>query len=272
MSYEFSEEEDFLRSKLGQAFIVLDRKDIRVMSNCEFTTSAGVSNITNQGAYKGGFVFFTGQDHHRFINENSGCLRFGSLGYNEEQLINLGVEINNVLNEAGIKTKWKGGLEDFIDVHLDYDYKDYLTFLELILVDQDEATPEDMLMLRQIGDFIQDDELAEYPSNAHEEKEFLVRQMYLLFESDIESFKTFFSGYYLNNSFHDESLEEGYTDTSLREFMDTLDWENIFELSRRYCDQKTISKRFLKLTGITYEEAKLGFTPPTLTEVKSYWT
>ena len=271
MSYEFFEEEDFLNSKLGKAFILLDLKDIRVMSNCEFTTSAAVYNITDEGEYKGGFVFFTGQDHYRFINENIGYLRFGSLGFNEEQLANLRVQINKVLNQVGIKNKWNEELE-VIEIYLDYEYKDYLSFLQLVLIDQDDVTSEEILMLRQIGDLIQDDELKVYPSNSREDKKFLLRQMYLLFDSDYESFKTFFSGYYLNNSFHEESLEEGLTESSLREFMEELDWENIFEVSRRHCDQETISKRFFRLTGIIYEEAKIGFNPPTLKEVKSYWT
>ena len=60
--------------------------------------------------------------------------------------------------------------------------------------------------------------------------------------------------------------------SSLREFMEELDWENIFEVSRRHCDQGTISKRFFRLTGVIYDEAKIGFNPPTLKEVESYWT
>lgn len=54
--------------------------------------------------------------------------------------------------------------------------------------------------------------------------------------------------------------------------MEELDWENIFEVSRRHCDQETISKRFFRLTGVIYDEAKIGFNPPTLKEVESYWT
>lgn len=137
---------------------------------------------------------------------------------------------------------------------------------DLILLDEEEADADSQLVMREIAYYISyiDSEctcpLFLYEKYDEEERECQIHMLHSVFHSNLAEFKEFFRGYYAtpDNQHHERNLEEGLTNTELYHFLESLDWEKIYELCRRHCGTEIVASHFKALTGFDYatERAK----------------
>ena len=259
----------FKESKLGAALARLRGQGIRACMNIGHTPEEGEDLITDSGEYEGIYVFYTGEDHSSFIRNGNGALWFGSSSLADcdeerfdEESSKLGSKICEILVAEGIEANIAQPCN--LQVHLDYDYKEHLSFIELMLADRDEAEWNEQLVMMVIADYIQDgpdEELSDYSELDEEERAHILWQFNVWIHSGIEEFTDYFKGYYStpDNGFHDEYIEDGCTSLELYEFLDTLDWSRIYDICRRYCDASAISRRFLDVTGFDYAEERAKY-------------
>jgi hypothetical protein len=259
----------FKQSRLGAAMARLRSQGIRACMNIGETPEEGENLITDSGDLEGEYVFYSGREHSSFIRNRHGHLWFGSSSLAEceeanfdEESSKLGRKIREILAAEGIESTIVQPCKLLID--LDYDYKEYLSFIELMLADRDEADWNEQLVMMVIADYIQDgpdEELSEYVEFDEEDRAHIIWQFNVWIHSGIEEFTDYFKGYYStpDNRFHDEYIEDGSTSLELYEFLDTLDWSRIYTICRRYCDINTISRRFLEATGFDYAEERAKY-------------
>lgn len=133
---------------------------------------------------------------------------------------------------------------------------------DLVLLGQyDVSNKYNQFMLNFISEFVEEDDVAAYSKADEEDKSFLLRCLHLVMHSGIDEFKEFFRGYYgtPDNNFHAENLEEGVLTISQEEFFDQLDWNEIYDLCRRHCDDEIIAKWFAATTGADYAAERLKY-------------
>ncbi len=270
----------FKESKLGLAFARLRTEGIRACMNIGESHADGEDLITGSGSYHGDYVFFTGLTHSAFARGETGYLDYGSLSLHVSQdatLVKarqeLATKITAALEDEGIKIEAIEASRILVD--LGYCYKHFLSFIELILVDRDEASANEQLVMMVIADYIQDgsdEELSEYGEMDEDDRAHIIWQFNIWMHSGLDDFTEYFRGYYStpDNGFHDEYLEDGSTDLELYRFLDTLDWSLIYEACRRHCDLETISKRFNSVTGFCYQRERLTY-PPQVWDGKPRW-
>lgn len=259
----------FKKSKLGAALAKLREHGIRACMNIGQTPEEGEELITDYGDFEGEYVFYTGEEHSSFIRSGNGALWFGSSALADcdeesfdDQSSKIGRKICKILAVEGIEANPIQPCR--ITVCLDYSYKDYLSFIELMLADRDEADWNEQLVMMVIADYIQDgpdEELSDYDELDEEDRAHIIWQFNIWLHSGIEEFTEYFKGYYStpDNGFHDEYIDDGSTGLELYEFLDTLDWSRIYNICRRYYDEQTISARFFDVTGFDYIEERAKY-------------
>ena len=259
----------FKKSKLGAALVKLRGQGIRACMNIGQTPEEGEELITDYGDFEGEYVFYTGEEHSSFIRSGNGALWFGSSALADcdeesfdDQSSKVGRKICKILAVEGIEANPLQPCR--ITVCLDYSYKDYLSFIELMLADRDEADWNEQLVMMVIADYIQDgpdEELSDYDELDEEDRAHIIWQFNIWLHSGIEEFTEYFKGYYStpDNGFHDEYIDDGSTGLELYEFLDTLDWSRIYNICRRYYDEQTISTRFFDVTGYDYIEERAKY-------------
>jgi hypothetical protein len=271
MSYQdlIRDSRRFKESKLGAALAHLRGEGIRACMNIGQTPDEGEALITDSGDLEGEYVFYTGEDHSSFIRNGKGSLWYGSSSLADceeenfdEESSKLGSKICEILATEGIEAKPVQPCK--LLVLLDYDYKGYLSFIELMLADRDEADWNEQLVMIVIADYIQDgpdEELSDYAEQDEEDRAHIIWQFNVWIHSGIEEFTDYFKGYYStpDNGFHDEYVEDGSTSLELYDFLNTLDWTSIFRICRRYCDVNAISTRFFDVTGFDYAEERAKY-------------
>jgi hypothetical protein len=259
----------FKESKLGAALARLREQGIRACMNIGQTPEEGEELITDYGDSEGEYVFYTGEEHSSFINSGNGALWFGSSALADcdeesfdDKSSKIGRKICEILAVEGIEANLIQPCK--LTVCLDYSYKDYLSFIELILADRDEVDWNEQLVMMVIADYIQDgpdEELSDYEELDEEDRAHIIWQFNVWLHSGIEEFTDYFKGYYStpDNGFHDEYVDDGSTSLDLYEFLDTLDWSRIYSICRRYFNQDTISTRFFDATGFDYIEERAKY-------------
>lgn len=138
---------------------------------------------------------------------------------------------------------------------------------DLILLDDDEVDSNTQLVLREIAYYINDknkdcgDALLTYDEFDEDDREHIIWMFYLVFHSNIDEFTEYFRGYYASpdNQLHEMNIESGNTSIELYEFLNTLDWSEIFTICRRHCNTETISSLFSAWTGYDYEEERARY-------------
>lgn len=268
MSYQdlIRDSRRFKESKLGAALLKLRGQGIRACMNIGQTPEEAEDLITDYGDYRGEFVFYTGAEHSSFIKSGIGALWFGSSALvesseesREEKLSKISSRIGGILAVEGIEVE--PSRSGRLIVRLDYSYKDCLSFIELILIDRDEADWNEQLVMIVIADYVQDgpdEELGDYDELDEEDRAHIIWQFHVWLHSGVEEFTDYFRGYYStpDNGFHDEYIEDGSTSLELYEFLGTLDWPRIYSICRRYLDERAISMRFFDVTGYDYIEER----------------
>jgi hypothetical protein len=259
----------FKESKLGAALARLRGEGIRACMNIGQTPDEGEALITDSGDLIGEYVFYTGEDHSSFIRNGKGSLWYGSSSLADceeenfdEESSKLGSKICEILATEGIEAKPVQPCK--LLVLLDYDYKGYLSFIELMLADRDEADWNEQLVMMVIADYIQDgpdEELSDYAELDEEDRSHIIWQFNVWIHSGIDEFTEYFKGYYStpDNGFHDEYVDDGCTSLELYKFLNTLDWSRIYRICRRYCDVNTISTSFFDVTGFDYAEERAKY-------------
>jgi hypothetical protein len=137
---------------------------------------------------------------------------------------------------------------------------------DLILLDKEEADADSQLIMREIACYISyiDDEctlpLFLYEKYDEKERNMQIYMLHNVFHSNLAEFKEFFRGYYAipDHQHHDTNPEKGLTNTELYHFLESLDWEKIYELCRRHCGTEVVASYFKALTDFDYatERAK----------------
>ena len=137
-----------------------------------------------------------------------------------------------------------------------------ISLFDLVLLGQYDASNKyNQFMLEFISEFVEEDDAAAYSKADEEDKAFLLWSLHLVMHSGIDEFKEYFEYYYRNpdNNFHAEYLEEGVLTISQEEFFDQLDWNEIYDLCRRHCDDDIIAKWFAATTGADYAAERLKY-------------
>jgi len=138
---------------------------------------------------------------------------------------------------------------------------------DLVLLDDDKVDSNTQLVMKEIAYYINEedkecgDALLTYDEFDDDDRELIIWKFYLVFHSNKDHFTEYFRGYYAtpDNQLHEMNIESGNTSIELYEFLNTLDWSEIFTICRRHCNTEIISSLFSAWTGYDYEEERARY-------------
>ena len=167
-----------------------------------------------------------------------------------------GKRVIAILEEEGIKCSWDENIDRRIDIELNYNHKQYMTFRQLFcaayrhlygVFDANYCMLSSMAWYTdEEGDFEEEESIEAVKNIFNRSKEGLKKEMLELFVG--------------NSDFDDLGIEDEYSDEE--EFLKELEWDEIFEAVHLFCDEQTIkqklARRFEKdIKDVKYVKKKL---------------
>ncbi len=252
-SEDLSDTKEFLNSPLGKAFTRLNKEGIRAHSDCGLNTRDGYAAISS-GGYTGPFVFFTQQDYWMLLGSDRVLLDFGIAQENIDDIKTKrhGERVISLLKEEGIRCKWNGDVNTRIEVLLDYKQRDYMTLEQICLASYQsrnvfqDANYKMLSIILTLTDCcaVEKEYYKDINSVFNSKKEDLIKNM-------IEYFKE--EDFFLDNTFFlDYKGQE--------DFLEQLDWDEIWEAIHELCDETTIKKKMAEYLEIDVSEVKFKKT------------
>ena len=249
---EVTDSEGFLSSPLGKAFARLNKEGIRAHGECGYTQSEAAYLITADG-YEGPWVCFTSQDQVGLLDtvgKKGCCICCGIEPSPEDDATNeqLYKRVVKILGEEeGITCEWDGDLNKRIEIDVNYNHNVYLSFFELFRAACGAFNDANLFMLSSISELI--DENFDWSDS----EEDCLESFNFIFNSSKEELKKDCIATFKSNDDFNLSIPEGEY-SSEEEFLEELDWDEIFEAIHEYCDEQTIREKLARCLEENIEE------------------
>ena len=250
---EVTDSEGFLSSPLGKAFTRLNKEGIRAHGECGYTQSEANYLITADG-YEGPWVCFTSQDQNGLLRTYAEkgtricCGIEPSPEDFEKTYVQLYNRVIKILKEEGITCEWDGDLNTRIYIELNYNHNVYFSFFELFCAACGTFVEDaNRYMLSSISEAIDED------FDWSDSEEECIESFNFIFNSSKEELKKDCIGDFKCNDFFNQGIPEGEY-SSEEEFLEELDWDEIFRAIHEYCDEQTIREKLARCLEKNIEE------------------